>query len=63
MNRIKTLCYGTYIFLKETDDKQDVIVLGSPMRQDIGLENAEQKQFVSLDREVRKEPSHWEGNI
>lgn len=38
MNRIKTPSYGIYIFLKEMDDKQAVMVLGSPIRQDIGIE-------------------------
>ena len=52
MNGIKTLCYRIYIFLKE---KQVVMVLGNPKRQDTGLENAEQKTPASLDREVRKE--------
>lgn len=63
MNRIKAVYHRTYIFPKETDDKQDVVVLGSPTRQDTGLENAVQKQFLSLDREVKKELSHWRGNI
>ena len=38
-------------------------MIASPKRQDRGLENAEQKISMSLNREVMKELSFWEGNI
>lgn len=56
MNRIKTLLWNLY-FPEGEDDKQEVMVLASPIRQDRGLENAEQKISMSLNREVMKELS------